>query len=205
MKLMQSRQCSVSGCESKHYGLGFCNRHYRRFKAHGDTTINNRQKRAPIEKRFWSKVHKTKSCWIWKGCFDTKGYGKINSGGNGKTLFAHRLSYEIHFGVHPGDLHVLHRCDNPACVNPDHLFLGTHADNMRDMWRKNRGRCDGAGRNGCSNGNSKLTDSDVVEIRKKCKAGGSFRSLAREYGVSKTLISYIAKRKIWTHLEDKAA
>ena len=86
--------------------------------------------------RFWSKVDKTHGCWNWTGYRDDSGYGVVRFGGSARR--SHRVSYEIHFGEFDKELKVLHRCDNPSCVNPDHLFLGTHAANMVDMVEKKR-------------------------------------------------------------------
>lgn len=86
--------------------------------------------------RFWIKVRRSrgKGCWLWgAGCF-ASGYGAF--AWNGKTWRAHRLMWELTNGPIPAGMHVLHTCDTPACVRPDHLFLGTHGDNMRDRWRK---------------------------------------------------------------------
>ena len=90
----------------------------------------------PLEQRFWKKVNKTKNCWLWIGCISKYGYGKI--GANGKTLLAPRVSWKIHFGQIPKGFCVLHKCDNSRCVNPKHLFLGTQADNIHDMYKKGR-------------------------------------------------------------------
>lgn len=87
--------------------------------------------------RFWGKVKKGKTCWEWSGAKIPKGYGQL--GFLGKHTYAHRVSWELCFGKIPQGLCVLHKCDNPPCVNPKHLFLGTIADNNRDMFRKNRG------------------------------------------------------------------
>lgn len=192
--------CSISGCDGKHYGRGFCRKHYMRNRVHGDPYMNARQLRTTISDRFWKKVEKTSDCWNWVGCKDAKGYGEIGVGGKRGTAFAHRVSFELHNGQIPVGLHVLHRCDNPSCVRPDHLFLGTHSDNMQDMWEKGRGRCDGAGRRGSANGNHRLTEPQVIEIRSRVSSGATRRGLAREFNVSKTLISLIANGAVWTHL-----
>lgn len=107
-------------------------------------------RRIPVAQRFWSKVDKNGpiashapglgQCWIWTGS-TSEGYGQINvGGGDGRHDWAHRVSWEIHHGPIPDGLWVLHRCDNPSCVRPDHLFLGTVADNNRDMIAKGRHR-----------------------------------------------------------------
>lgn len=97
--------------------------------------------RWPVEERFWSKVEKTDGCWLWTACVDQAGYGKFGEGGQGgRTLRAPRVSYEWAYGPIPDGLYVLHRCDTPACVRPDHLFLGNAKDNALDVAKKGRAR-----------------------------------------------------------------
>jgi len=103
------------------------------------------RKYPPDEERFWAKVQKTLSCWLWMGKPRNEwGYGQMRV--NGKKEYPHRFSYILHNGSIPDGLVVCHSCDNPACVNPNHMFLGTHEDNMRDMRAK--GRQNDWGRNG---------------------------------------------------------
>jgi len=92
-----------------------------------------------VEDRFWSKVQKTENCWLWMGARTKLGYGQRGGRKTGRR-YTHRLSWEMRFGPIPEGLCVLHHCDNPPCVNPDHLFLGTKKDNTQDMIAKGRGR-----------------------------------------------------------------
>jgi hypothetical protein len=147
----------------------------------------------PLEVRFWAKVNKTDDCWLWTAA-TVAGYGAI--GLRGKHIKAHRYSWELANGPIPDGLHVLHRCDNPPCVRPDHLFLGTHADNMADMSAK--GRVNSV--RGEKNKSAVLTETDVVEIRRLKQAGVSSTELGRRFGVSANTALLITKRKKWSHV-----
>ena len=159
----------------------------------------------PIEVRFWPKVSKSTSCWVWKGSKNNKGYGKISNGGRGKGMkLAHRLSYEIAYGPISKDIYVLHICDNPSCVRPDHLFLGSKKDNSQDMAKKGRhpSTLHPEEKLGTKNGRAKLNDAQVEEII--LRRGTCFqRELAEEYGVSQNLISKIQLKQNWKHVGNK--
>ena len=127
--------------------------------------------------RFWIKVKQTKMCWEWTGTLNKHGYGVFN---HKKETLAHRISYQIIFGDVFQD-QILHKCDNPKCVNPDHLFLGTHQDNMTD--RNNKGRTNRP--KGEKNASAKLSEQQVKEIKNDPRAS---RRLGEIYGVSKTQI-----------------
>lgn len=155
--------------------------------------------RAPIapEERFWRHVRKGDGCWEWQSARGGNGYGSFGLTRERMTP-AHRFSWELHYGPIPDGLFVCHHCDNRLCVRPDHLFLGTHGDNMADMVRKGRHR--NKPMVGVANPKAKLTEDDVRAIRTRRAAGETCRVLAAEFGVSTPLISYIVKRKQWTHV-----
>jgi hypothetical protein len=160
----------------------------------------------PLETRFWQYVNKTDGCWLWTGSIANRhGYGRISigSGENHRVIAAHRLSWEIHsMEPIPSGMFVLHRCDNPPCVRPDHLFLGTQFTNMSDASSKRRlpqqrypGMCAGE-----KNGRAKLTDAQVREIRILSKKGFAQRKIAKLFNVSRSAIGFIQHNKMWTHV-----
>ena len=137
---------------------------------------------------FWSKVNKTESCWEWTRQ-KQKGfsYGKLTY--KNKKRLAHRVSWFLTYGEWPSNnMCVLHKCDNPSCVNPDHLFLGTQQDNMRDMAIKNRAA-------------TKLKPEEVIEIRKLAELGESRKVLSEKFNISKRQINRIISREDWRHIE----
>ena len=144
-----------------------------------------------LEERFWLGVEKTDGCWNWvKGKFST-GYGQMKIKGN--PTYTHRLSWELHRGPIPEGMCVCHHCDNPACVNPDHLFIGTDLDNMRDRNRKGRANM----AYGETAGMSKLTDTDVIAIR---QSSLNNTETAKIFNVDPSNISRIRSRERWRHL-----
>ncbi len=161
--------------------------HYHRMRYHGSTDDPIR----PWQKRFWAKVDKSGECWVWTSVTDRAGYGLL--GGRTPERSAHRLSYRIAYGD-AGESHVLHRCDNPPCVRPDHLFLGDDALNHADMANKGRSTW------GERHRNAKLNRSEVREIRRLAASGVLHREIARRFNVSRATISDIHRRRSWYHL-----
>jgi hypothetical protein len=137
--------------------------------------------------RFWSKVDKTDGCWLWTAYRNGHGYGKVSI--NGTPRRAHRVAWELTHGEIPEGMDVLHSCDNPPCVNPAHLHLGTHTTNMREMFARKRR---------VKNNPWKVTADQVREIRARYAAGGtSYRKLAVDYGVHAVHIGHIVRRVVW--------
>lgn len=144
--------------------------------------------------RFYKKfnINKKNGCWIWNASSNSAGYGLMRI--NYEYILAHRLSWMIYKGEIPAGLCVLHNCDIPACVNPDHLFIGSQKENIKDMISKNRNSC-GIGE---KNGHSILSEKIVLEIRNKyIPKKYSMRMLAKEYGVTPQNIFSIVKNKTW--------
>lgn len=149
----------------------------------------------PLATRFWKHVEKTESCWLWTASKNPNGYGQIRHGD--RPVLAHRVSWEIHNGPIPDGVEVCHNCpggDNPACVNPSHLFLGDHADNMQDSVQKGRTN------RGERATYSKLTEIQVAEMRRRYAIGDISQSeLANEYGISQSTVTEIIRGVIWSH------
>lgn len=169
--------------------------------------------------RFWQRVVKSDHCWLWTGSRQPAGYGLLSR--DGKYVLTHRFSYELHYGPIPDGLWCLHHCDTPACVRPDHLFLGTHRENMLDSGAKGR---NGAQRDplgfsqrlqaslhlhperrarGERINTAKLTAAQVREIRQTHARGNiSYAALARAFGITPQNTRDIVLRHTWRHLED---
>lgn len=138
-------------------------------------------------------------CFIFLGSLSNRGYGRISigsrRGGTARVHGAHRVSYEVHHGIYPGNLSVCHRCDNPWCVNPEHLFAGTLSENAQDMVRK--GRHGRTGLPGETNHKAKITAAIAAQIRDLRDSGGSVRQISTTLGLSRGLVHYVYYNKTW--------
>lgn len=184
--------CSVSDCNRRVLARGWCGLHYQRWSIHGSPSWHP----PTFTERFWAKVDRSGECWAWTGYRMPSGHGLFGRGGRGNGMaLAHRVSWELHYGPIPEGMKVCHHCDHGWCVRPDHLFLGTQADNLADMRAKGRGR--GAPR-GSAHPKSRLTEAQARYIK---GSGRTLRDLAAEYGVSATSIRHIKIGRSWSWLE----
>ena len=134
MKKLRNKICVINGCAEPHLALGYCRMHYMRTKRHGSPFYEG----VPVKERLLNKSYPNKNgCWIWHGKANDGGYGIIKI--DGIEHRAHRISFEIFIGEIPDGILVCHTCDVRNCINPEHLFLGTHQDNSDDMISKGRG------------------------------------------------------------------
>lgn len=153
-------------------------------------------KRRPIKTRLLEKMIATDSgCWEWTGSFGGDGYGVISVGRN-KQYRVHRLAYEIFKGSSPGEYMVCHKCDNPKCFNPDHLFLGTAKENTSDMIKKGRAFI----ALGSVHPNSKVTEEDVLAIRAERANVATLTAISVAYGITFQHVSNICRGKTWKHV-----
>lgn len=137
--------------------------------------------------RFWAKATIGDGCWEWQRSFFASGYGAIWR--NGANSYAHRVAYELAHGAVPGALNVCHRCDNRRCIRPDHLFLGTDADNSADKCRKGRQA------RGLSLPHTRLTEDDIASMRAAVESGSPQREVARRYNVHASHVSKVVNNK----------
>lgn len=186
--------CTVNGCDNKHYGNGCCLKHYKRVKKYGSIDLQNKIK--PIFDRYLSKVLKSDGCWKWTGAKTPLGYGVIRCQETKKNVFAHRLSYKHFNGEIPEGINVLHKCDNPECTNPEHLFLGTQKDNIMDMMKKGR-KPQVVGLKGQLSPRAKLTWEQVREIKILLSGNKTCASISRMFSVTPENISAIKHGKTW--------
>lgn len=150
--------------------------------------------RPMTEERFWRKVQMTENgCWEWTGAKTNCGYGHLRL--NNRNIAAHRFAYMLVNGAIPGGMVICHRCDNPSCVRPDHLFLGTVQENMRDC--RDKGRMGEKRRLGLSNGAAKVTPQIALLIREAQQSGASRADLAKQFQVSVWTITQITTGRHW--------
>lgn len=190
--------CSVDECGRKRYARTYCTGHYSRLRS--GRPLDDKPLRGYIitddlaeRLRFYAHPGEPDQCWEWTAATN-KGYGMIAVHGS-KLRIAHDVAWELHHNRSlPEGMVIRHTCDNPLCVNPAHLLLGTHADNVRDKvsrQRQSRGR---------SHGLSKLTEDDVRAIRNLYAGGMYQRVVAEQFGISQSNVSIIVRRIAWPHL-----
>lgn len=185
-------ECTVEGCSNPQIAKGICHKHYMRVRRSG-TLGTPKFDRSWFEKAL-EKTSKQGDCWVFLGAKGGGGYGVIKN--NGKQYGLSRLAFsELVEPLRPG-MFVCHRCDNPACWNPDHLFQGTHADNMEDMAAKGRAsRASGERKH-----TSKLKDDDVRKIRQLLRDGLSQRKVAAQFNVTQSCIWNISSGRCWSEI-----
>jgi hypothetical protein len=185
--------------------MDVCQGHYNRFRDTGKYRPEEPFRRntvlpGTVEERFWGRVDRTGDCWVWQGR-RWRDYGSWTfhvGEGKRRTVPAHRFAWELARGVIPEGMYVCHKCDNPPCCNPAHLFLGTHDDNMRDKAEK--GRVRGGDVRGERNPHSKLTADQVLEIRRRAAKRERQCNLAREFGITPQATWNIINRRVWKHI-----
>ena len=184
--------CTVEGCDTKHHAKGLCRVHYRRMKKYKTIDLVEINK-ITTRQRFNSSYtpEPMSGCWLWEGYCNKQGYGRISI--NSRLVSAHRLSWELHRGPIPNGLLVLHHCDVPACVNPDHLFLGTYQDNHDDSKKKGRRKYI----SGEEHYNTTLTWKDVYKIRELRKKGMTYTDIGKQYKTHQSAIRSICINETW--------
>lgn len=199
------KKCSVTGCNNKYRSIGFCSTHWKINKKYGtpiplcwcnepvQTFAGNQSaskmcKEHTLLERFWENVDikGEDDCWEWQGSKTPAGYGLFYW--NDELKYTHRLSLEFKGEAIPPRWHACHKCDNPSCVNPNHLFIGTPRDNMLDKVSKGRHTF------GENHPNAKLTNAEVLIIRDMAEDGVFFSDIAKTFGVSNSHISTIVAR-----------
>lgn len=199
------KACSVAGCNNAAHARGHCITHYSRLRL-GKSLYKPVQRHVSgtAQDRFEAYVEPelNSGCHLWSGTLNDAGYGILWIGQ--RLVRAHRFAFAEHHGPIPSGMNVCHRCDTPPCVNPDHLFLGSQAENIADMIAKAR-RVQGRVYRGIENSQAKLTEADARRILAEVAAGRPVTEVANDNGVSRTAINHIVKGRNWAHLQKEAA
>ena len=187
--------CAADDCGKPAKATGLCAMHYWRVRKHGTLDLPARQKTS-LSDAFWVKVERREpdECWEWQAYRDKRGYGHLRY--DGRLHLAHRIAWSLTNGPIPEGLGVLHHCDNPSCCNPTHLYVGTAADNSADMVRRNRLRP----AYGSLSVRAKMTEADVLEIRRLRAEGATVPAIAQMYGKHHNHIANIVYRRRWRHI-----
>ena len=199
------RLCGVEGCIRPYLAKGLCNMHWQRVNRTGKAELATRPQKEivkgkvplDVSTRFWRNVDKSGDCWIWTAGTNASGYGMfaMKTTKGWRPHIASRVSYELTHGPIDPSLFVRHRCDYPPCVNPHHLELGTHLENMQDM--RDRGRS----LTGSSHPGARFTERQVSEIKARIAGPESNAAIARSLGVSGSTIDAIANGKNWKNVK----
>jgi hypothetical protein len=193
-------ECVIEDCQSKVVGWGYCQKHYVRVKKYG-SPHSKKKDQSTLEERFWRFVDKKSEdeCWHWTGQLFSKGYGRISLGSKKDGAEgAHRVSWRLHNKKDiPNGMFVMHKCDNPSCVNPHHLLVGTPKENTQDMIRKGRKRT--VAPLGEGNGKS-LLDAEKVRLIRSSTLNNT--ALGRQLGVSSNCVRSVRTGRTWSHIED---
>lgn len=189
------------GCGQKTTLARTTGKGYKRGQPH--LYLHNHASRLTFEQQFWryTATGTGDECWLWTGNKDRKGYGRLSQMRDGirTTTGAHRFSYQLHYGPIADDIEVCHRCDNPPCVNPVHLFAGTQTDNIQDMMQKDRRYQPDV--TGAANGRAKLTDELVRHLRQLHEQGMSYSKIAKLIDMDRQSVYRAVKGLSWSHVK----
>lgn len=192
----------MDGCREKHHANNYCRLHNQRWRRKGDPLDSGRTVGLSTEERFFRSCERRgdNECWPWILRRTKDGYGSFWDGtkrnGHNYQQGAHRWAYKNWIGQIPEGMEVCHSCDNPPCVNPKHLYADTHHNNASRAWKLGRQIF----RKGELNGRAKITERDVIDIRRRRRKGESLVDLAREYDLNPVTVGSIVSGKLWKHV-----